>query len=324
MDQVAPKIIRLSASDFPERNRVQSFLDIYGPTIIKHDIETLGDDPFQFDATLYALPNLGLAMTTVSSCRAPRRRQHIDSDDLVLSIVLNGGRAVCQESREALTRDGEAILTSGDAVGTVTVPATSRLMSLRIPRAILRPTTADLDSALLRPIVRQTPALQLLTDYSRAIGNVAALATPELRRLAVAHVHDLVSLTIGATRDAAELAQGRGVRAARLRLIKQEIMAKLNDENLTIGAVAARHGITSRYVSMLFEAEGTSFSEFVLGRRLARAHRLLSDPRHATRMISTIAYGCGFGDPSYFNRAFRRQYGATPSDVRAAARWNEV
>ncbi|RVC16943.1 AraC family transcriptional regulator, partial [Mesorhizobium sp. M7A.F.Ca.AU.002.02.1.1] len=27
----------------------------------------------------------------------------------------------------------------------------------------------------------------------------------------------------------------------------------------------------------------------------------------------------GFNDLSYFNRAFRRRYGATPSDVRAAA-----
>jgi AraC-like DNA-binding protein len=28
----------------------------------------------------------------------------------------------------------------------------------------------------------------------------------------------------------------------------------------------------------------------------------------------------GFGDLSYFNRAFRRRYGASPSDVRAPAK----
>jgi AraC-like DNA-binding protein len=33
-----------------------------------------------------------------------------------------------------------------------------------------------------------------------------------------------------------------------------------------------------------------------------------------------IAYDCGFGDVSYFNRVFRRRYGAAPSDVRAQAR----
>jgi len=32
--------------------------------------------------------------------------------------------------------------------------------------------------------------------------------------------------------------------------------------------------------------------------------------------ISSIAYDVGFGDLSYFNRAFRRRYDATPSDIR--------
>jgi AraC-like DNA-binding protein len=32
--------------------------------------------------------------------------------------------------------------------------------------------------------------------------------------------------------------------------------------------------------------------------------------------ISTIAYECGFGDITAFNRAFRKQYDASPSDVR--------
>jgi AraC-like DNA-binding protein len=36
--------------------------------------------------------------------------------------------------------------------------------------------------------------------------------------------------------------------------------------------------------------------------------------------ISTLVYSTGFGDLSTFNRAFRRHFGATPSDVRAAAR----
>jgi len=66
--------------------------------------------------------------------------------------------------------------------------------------------------------------------------------------------------------------------------------------------------------------EGSSFSEFVLGERLARLHRVLSDPRMSARLIGAIAMETGFGDLSYFNRAFRRRYGASPSDVRGAAR----
>jgi AraC-like DNA-binding protein len=89
---------------------------------------------------------------------------------------------------------------------------------------------------------------------------------------------------------------------------------------VTIEAIAARHRVSVRYVQKLFEAEALTFSRFVLAQRLARVHRMLSDPRFAGRTISSIAFACGFGDLSYFNRVFRRQYGVTPSDLRAIAR----
>jgi AraC-like DNA-binding protein len=72
-------------------------------------------------------------------------------------------------------------------------------------------------------------------------------------------------------------------------------------------------------VQLLFEREGLTFSQFLLDQRLARAHRMLLDPRFAGRTVSAIAYASGFGDLSHFNRAFRRRYGETASDVRAAA-----
>jgi len=89
---------------------------------------------------------------------------------------------------------------------------------------------------------------------------------------------------------------------------------------LSLTAVAARHRVTPRYVQALFEDDDTTFSQFLLGERLARAHRMLRDPLQTTHRISAIAYAAGFSDLSYFNRAFRRRFGATPSDVRAAAR----
>jgi AraC-like DNA-binding protein len=74
--------------------------------------------------------------------------------------------------------------------------------------------------------------------------------------------------------------------------------------------------VTLRYLQKLFEMEGSNYSTFVLGERLTRAHRLLTSPLHADRPIGAIAYNVGFNDLSYFNRTFRRRYGATPSDVR--------
>ena len=85
---------------------------------------------------------------------------------------------------------------------------------------------------------------------------------------------------------------------------------------LTVATSAARHGVTPRYVHKLFEDEGVTYTQFVLQHRLDRAFRMLRDPRCAVRRISEIAYGVGFSDLSYFNRAFRRRYDATPSEIR--------
>ena len=126
-------------------------------------------------------------------------------------------------------------------------------------------------------------------------------------------------MAIGATRDGAAIAHGARACARRaLRAVKADVIAHAGDPGLTLAAVAARHGLSPRSVQLLFESEGITFSQFVIEQRLARAHRMLTDPRHAGSTVSAIALASGFGDLSHFHRSFRRRYGATPSDVRAA------
>jgi uncharacterized membrane protein YkvA (DUF1232 family)/AraC-like DNA-binding protein len=122
-------------------------------------------------------------------------------------------------------------------------------------------------------------------------------------------------MALGARHNGAVIANCRGMRAARLKAIKVDILENLRDE-LTVTAVALRQGITPRYIHMLFEIEGLTFSEYVLGQRLMRAYGMISDPRFAGLNITTVAFASGFGDLSYFNRTFRRRFGTTPSELR--------
>jgi AraC-like DNA-binding protein len=78
-------------------------------------------------------------------------------------------------------------------------------------------------------------------------------------------------------------------------------------------------GITPRYVHLLLEETGKSFTHHVLERRLEKAAALLRDPQLRRRKIADIAAEAGFADLSYFNRAVRRRFGATPSDIRDSA-----
>jgi len=53
--------------------------------------------------------------------------------------------------------------------------------------------------------------------------------------------------------------------------------------------LAARHGITPRYLHKLFEDDAMTYSQYVLEQRLALACRRLRDPRLADRTVSSIS-----------------------------------
>ena len=99
----------------------------------------------------------------------------------------------------------------------------------------------------------------------RPLFNDIALATPEFRRTAVNHLHDLVALALGAAHDGTGLLGGRGAPAARLRMAKTYIIENSNRRDLSVGGVAAHLGLTARNLQRLFEGEGTN----VLGVLLA-------------------------------------------------------
>lgn len=129
--------------------------------------------------------------------------------------------------------------------------------------------------------------------------------------MAQTHFNELLPLVTGYFRAGA----GPSARTVRLRAMKADIDARLGHSGLTAGLIGRMHGVTPRYVQRLFQDEGTTFSRFVLERRLTAARRMIEQPDEP-RPISTIAYEVGFGDLSYFNRAFRLRYGRPPSALR--------
>jgi AraC-like DNA-binding protein len=110
--------------------------------------------------------------------------------------------------------------------------------------------------------------------------------------------------------------RGRRVRVARLHAIKTDIAGHASDGDLSIANIAARHRLTPRYVQRLFESEGTTFTHFVCDQRLDAACRILAGRPFDRKRIGDIAFEAGFSDLSYFNRAFRRRFGSSPSELR--------
>ena len=181
-----------------------------------------------------------------------------------------------QFGREITINPGGAVVLSNAEQNSISIPSPQRLLVLNMRRQVLRPLLHNFDAILARPIPRQVEALRLLSSYIEWLSE-ATLSAPEVVRLAVAQIYDLAALTMGATRDAAEIAKGRGLRVARLRAIKTDIAERLTSPDLSEETVAMRQRVSPRYVQMLFEQEGITFSQYVIGQRLVRAYRMLTD-----------------------------------------------
>ncbi|RWN37252.1 MAG: helix-turn-helix domain-containing protein [Mesorhizobium sp.] len=308
--------ICFSTEGLPEPDRFEFWREVLGRAITKFEIDPVPDSSPDASITLRALPGVDIASGAAAGMQYRRTPALIDSDDIVLFVALSGAQTVDQIGRECTISAGEAALFACAEPGLAIPRERQHRLAFRTPHDVLAPMVGNVEDAICKPIPSTVDSLRLLVSYAATLEDVDQPLTPAVANLAATHIQDLVALAIGATRDAAAIAEGRGLRAARLKAVKADIVSNLGYHDLTVGAVALRQGVTPRCVQKLFETEGRTFSSFVLDQRLARARRLLSDPRYTDWTISSIAFEAGFGDLSYFHRAFRRLYGATPSDIR--------
>jgi AraC-like DNA-binding protein len=317
------KTLRVTTEAFHGDGGIDAFREIFGREILGAEIlgveiDPLDGHPLAIDLQLRSLPGFAMACGSLSPMRNRHTSALSNNDDLVLTVMQSGSGELSQYGRVATINEGEAVLTANGAEATFTGRVPTRVINFRLSRNLLKPHVADLDAWVARPIPKTNRVLELMVGYANVLNDQKALATPELRHLVASHMHGMAALLFGG--DAGPGQHEHGLRAARLRSIKNAIIERIGRHRLTLAEVARSQQISASYIRQLLAEDGTSFTDFVLGARLTRAHRMLLDPRYADRSISAVAFEAGFGDLSYFNRTFRRRYGATPSQLREDAR----
>jgi AraC-like DNA-binding protein len=301
MDPDGFSTVRFSTADLPEKDRTALWRD-HCRMAMKLDIEPLNDAPLECSILSRTLPGVQIMSTSMSPARITRTREFLadNNGDLIFIINQSGSATAHARGRDITLGEGDALLMSTSDVKVFDRHVHGGSLSFRIPRSVLSAIVADIDDVVMQLIPQRSEALKLLAGYAAPLFNDIALATPEFRRTAVNHLHDLVALALGSAQDTNGLTNGRSMPAARLRMAKAHIIENSNRRDLSVGGVAAH----------------LTFSEYLLAQRLGRAHRMLTEPRLAQSPVGAIAYDAGFGDLSYFNRSFKRRYGVTPRDIR--------
>jgi AraC-like DNA-binding protein len=99
-------------------------------------------------------------------------------------------------------------------------------------------------------------------------------------------------------------------------LIRLHVRRHAHDPEFTGTRLARQLGWSLRRIQAVLSDVGTTPSQLIRETRLELARSRLTNPQEHARTITAIAHASGFSSIDAFEKAFRRQFDATPSEYR--------
>ncbi|TQF26452.1 AraC family transcriptional regulator [Bradyrhizobium sp. UNPF46] len=293
-------------------------------------IPLTADDDFHVSTATMAFGNALLIESFATALEYDRTPAHVARgglDHYQVVLCLHGEMQFASGRREVTLRPGDICLIDmaqpNRTVLTGADDARAHHMALILPRPLLAPRLAHPDSATAsslpaghlhaRLLASQFAALWRPTEPDAGAPNATIEATIEA-------MADIVAGAAGSVVDVNGTIE-RAERHLYLAMIKRHIAANLDIEALTAQELCRRFQISRASLYRLFEDDG-GLARYVQEQRLNRALMLLISPASRDRRLIDLAVDLQFSSDSTFVRAFRRQFGLTPGEIRSmSAAW---
>jgi AraC family transcriptional activator of tynA and feaB len=316
-----PERWRVSGANTPRR--LQSWSEILADTHLAFEIQPTPRTPGRFDGAVTrrivgdlvlvdcaASPFIGhrgrAVMGSVGDVRQPE-------DILGFQFVCRGVERVSEGSRQLALTAGDVVLWDGLQPTDVEIVEAFHKRTLLFPRERVLALCPRLGEVNAFPSFANSGPARLLVRYMNALaaefprldaaaGTAAANAALELLRAAI-------EPTLPASRSVTRAA----VRAE----IRRYVRTHLHDPTLSPASIARAYAMSVRALHALFEDADESVAGLVRSERLLRCLEDLQRPNAGS--VTDIAFRWGFCDAAHFSRVFKREFGATPSEVRRAA-----
>ena len=234
-------------------------------------------------------------------------------DLILIQMTLDGG--------DIRTTNGNTIRTSPGDISIADLSRTfqaetahCRNASLVVPRHMLFSQESHMDQLHGMLLDRHSTAGRLIGGHfqslRRSLPDIRVDEAPAIVRATTDLVAALLSPKL--------LADGPPpvVRSATIVEIKRYIDQHLAAPELAPDHLCKIFGLSRASLYRLFEPIG-GVTDYIRARRLRRAFDALASGRERT--IGEVAYASGFTDVSAFSRAFRNQFGLSPSEIRSAS-----
>lgn len=256
---------------------------------------------------------------------------HVSSDSLdFASLAGHRRREPLDHWQLSLLLGGQTLTDTGDAQllatpGTVQLHPLGRpfsgrvnrpeLLTMFVPRDLCRDATHLLDAAAFSRL--DGAMVGIFGDYMRSVAQrLPSLESGEVPQL-VSATRAMLLACVRPSMDRLEEAEGL-ISNLLLERARRYIQFHLEDPNLNSQVLVRVLGTSRSRLYRIFESSG-GVMRYIQRRRLAAAHTALSNPAD-TRRILEIAESFCFADGAEFSRAFRREFGYSPSDARAGLR----
>ena len=187
-------------------------------------------------------------------------------------------------------------------------------IQIMIPRDTFHDLSAPLDAS--RGSLLDNPLGNVLGEYMAALEHWLPSAPEDaLPRLGNA-VHSMIAACIAPSKDRFAVASDEFARV-RAERVRQVVRKHLTSPMLRPDMLCELVGISRSDLYRQFEHAG-GVVRYIQRQRLNQAYSMMSDPR-SSKSIAAISEQFCFADASSFSRAFKNEFGYSPSDVRAMA-----
>jgi len=307
--------LSFSTKDFPPCDQQAAWCEWFQPVF---DVHSEDSESPRFDAE-YSVWRLGDVSVTWASAPAARtvrtatHLRHSPIDHWVITYCPEGTTTISTKEGQLDARPGVPFVWSLGQPSDSRREAAAR-MQLYLPRDSFSEISAALDIATGSALA--APAGRMLADYMVLLKRNLADLTPENAARLPNAIKAMVALCVAPSADQAARAS-KQIDLTLMERVRRAVRKNLHSPSLGPDKLCRESAMSRSKLYRVLESEG-GVAQYIQRHRLMEGFRMLCDVS-SNQAIGKVAEALCFADSSSFSRIFRREFGLSPSEVRAAA-----
>ncbi len=277
------------------------------------------DDRSSFTGRIDGLRRPGLKTSTVIAdahyvqlSRGGIARQR--GEPFFLNLLCRGKLEVHQNGEAQVAKPGDVFVVDSSAPWAINFATPFEIFCIELDESMLRPRLGSRGRMVAPVMANRTAPSAVLSRYLRLISESHDDDVMEMQSILLDHC---VTLLTRANAAAAGTAVSERDQRQSLHDILAYMHKHLTEPELTVDQTCQALKISRSYLYKVLAEAGYTFAGFLRQCRLQGCRQtLLANPEAS---VAQIAHNWGFSDASSFNRAYRREYGESPSMTRQKA-----